>query len=182
MESKSKLLGHPIHPILIAFPLGLLATASIFDLAYLVTQSATLATVAFWMIVAGIIGGVIAAAFGWWDWAHLPQRTRAARIGMWHGIGNMLVLGLYVVSGVLRWQADALLPSGIAIGAGFAGLVLLGVTGWLGGELVHRLRVSVDDGAHLDAPSSLSGQPATASATTKEVLRERAVGDDRTFK
>jgi hypothetical protein len=34
------------------------------------------------------------------------------------------------------------------------------LTGWLGGELVYRLRVGVDKGAHLDAPSSLSGEPA----------------------
>lgn len=60
MESRAKLLGHPIHQILIVFPLGLLATAVIFDLIYLVLGNPIMTTVAYWMISAGIIGGFLA--------------------------------------------------------------------------------------------------------------------------
>jgi hypothetical protein len=54
----------------------------------------------------------------------------------------------------------------MAIGLGVVGLVLIGVTGWLGGELIARLGVSVDEGAHVNSPSSLSGQPASAVDAT----------------
>ena len=64
MESKAKLFGHAIHPILIVYPLGLLSTAVIFDIIYLATGNPTWTTVSFWMIAAGIIGGLLAAVFG----------------------------------------------------------------------------------------------------------------------
>lgn len=58
-------------------------------------------------------------------------------------------------------------PSGLAFGLSFAGGGLAMLTGWLGGELVARLSVGIDDGAHLNAPSSLSGLPATHSISTQ---------------
>jgi uncharacterized membrane protein len=53
MQPRAKLLGHPIHPMLIVFPLGLLATSLFFDIAYLITHRGELARVAYWMIFAG---------------------------------------------------------------------------------------------------------------------------------
>lgn len=64
MESRAKVFGHAIHPILIVYPLGLLSTAVIFDIIYLVTANARWATVSFWMIAAGVVGGLLAAVFG----------------------------------------------------------------------------------------------------------------------
>jgi uncharacterized membrane protein len=64
MESRAKLFGHPIHPMLIPFPLGLLATALIFDLIHLLFDEASLTRAAYYMIAAGIIGGLLAAVFG----------------------------------------------------------------------------------------------------------------------
>ena len=77
MESRAKVFGHALHPILVVFPLGLLATAVIFDLVYLATDNLTMAIVSFWMIVSGVMGGLIAALFGWIDWFAIPQNTRA---------------------------------------------------------------------------------------------------------
>src|ERR1044072_4148598 len=56
MESRVKALGHPIHQMLIPFPFGLLATAVIFDIIYLIWGNPTMVTVSYWMIIAGIIG------------------------------------------------------------------------------------------------------------------------------
>jgi uncharacterized membrane protein len=67
METRFKLLGHPVHPMLVVFPLGLLSTAVVFDLVYLATDNGDFATVAFWAIAAGLVGGVAAAIFGLWD-------------------------------------------------------------------------------------------------------------------
>ena len=64
MESKAKLLGHPIHPMLIVFPLGLLATSLIFDIIALAADNATLFIASYWLIAAGVIGGLLAAIFG----------------------------------------------------------------------------------------------------------------------
>ena len=75
MESRLKLLGHPVHPMLIVFPLGLLATAVVFDILYVVTGNRDLATFSFWAIVAGLVGGLLAALFGLLLW----QTTRSER-------------------------------------------------------------------------------------------------------
>jgi uncharacterized membrane protein len=163
MESRVKLAGHSVHPMLIAFPLGLLSTAVVFDIIALVTGRARWTEMAYYLIGAGLIGGIAAAVPGWADWAAIPRGTRAKRIGLVHGAGNVIVLGLFVLSWLLRRPDPAAPPTG-AIVAALAGAVILAATGWLGGELVERLGVGVDDGARLDAPSSLSALPAAAAA------------------
>jgi uncharacterized membrane protein len=162
MESKVRLLGHSLHPMLVVFPLGLLATAVVFDVIFLVSSASTWTVAAYYMIGAGLIGGAAAAVPGWLDWAAIPSRTRAKRVGLLHGVGNVAVLGLFVVSWVLRRPAPESPPTG-AIVAGLLGVGIALVTAWLGGELVNRLGVGIHDGAHLDAPSSLSARPVGAN-------------------
>jgi uncharacterized membrane protein len=180
MESKAKLLGHPIHQVLIVFPLGLLITAVIFDVVYFATGNDAFATVAFWCIAAGIIGGLLAALFGLIDWLNIPSDTRAKSVGLWHGLGNVVVVALFALSWWFRSSDAAYEPSTTAFILALAGVAIGGVTGWLGGELVDRLGVGVDPGAHLNAPSSLSGMPADANVRREErevePLREREVG------
>src|SRR4051812_35265238 len=159
MESKAKLLGHPIHPMLIVFPLGLLATAAIFDGISLATRNGAWSGMSFYLIAAGIIGGLLAAVFGLVAWLATPPGPRAKAVGLWHGAGNVVVVVLFGASWFLR-RGTTTAPGMPALALSFAAVVLALVTGWLGGELVDRLGVGVDDGAHLDAPSSLSGRPA----------------------
>ena len=157
METKFKLLGHPVHPMLIVFTLGLLSTAVIFDLLYLVTGNEELAVFSYWAIAAGVIGGLLAAAFGLWDWLGIPEGTRAKGIGLVHGTGNAVVTALFAISWLLRGDDPAYLPDNIlplVLGLVGAGLALF--TAWLGGELVYRLRVGVDDDAGLNAGNSLA--------------------------
>ncbi|HEY1227425.1 MAG TPA: DUF2231 domain-containing protein [Ramlibacter sp.] len=161
MEARAKLFGHAIHQMLIPFPLGLLGASVAFDVVHLLNGAPRFADVAYWMIVAGLIGGLLAAPFGLLDWTKIPSGTRARRIGALHGAGNLVVVLLFAASWWLR-ESDPAAPSGLARVLSFAGVGLAVVTGWLGGELVDRLGVGVDDGAHLDAPSSLSHQSATA--------------------
>jgi uncharacterized membrane protein len=163
MESKVKLLGHPIHPMLIVFPLGLLATSLVFDIVYLITDNGTWTQVAFYDIAAGIVGGLLAAVFGLIDWLSIPAGTRAKAIGLWHGGGNVVVVGLFAVNWLLR-RGNPREPGVLPVALSVVAVVLALGTSWLGGELVDRLRVGVDDGAHLDAPSSLSGRPASEGA------------------
>jgi uncharacterized membrane protein len=160
MESKAKLLGHPIHPMLIVLPLGLFIAAVVFDALYLWSGSPALATTAYWNIAGGIAGGLLAALFGAIDWFAIPAGTRAKRIGLLHGGANVVVVLLFAVVWLMRGDApDMAATTGLFL-LEVVALVLGSVAGWLGGELVDRLGVGVDDGAHLDAPSSLSGRPA----------------------
>ena len=164
MKAKATLLAHPIHPMLIAFPLGLLPVAAIFDIIYLCTQNGHWADVSYWIIAAGIIGALIAAVFGFVDWLGIPEATRAKYIGLIHGASNFIVVVLFIVSWFMR-RPDPAAPSVLAIVLGWIGTVIALFAGWLGGELVYRLNVAVDDGANLNAPNSLSGRPASERAS-----------------
>src|SRR5690349_661005 len=155
MESRAKLFGHAIHPILIVYPLGLLSTAVIFDVIYLITANPQWATVSFWMIAAGIVGGLLAALFGFIDYLNIPGRTRAKRIGMLHGLTNLGVMLLFAVSWWLRSDLPEA-PSTLALALSFIGVGAALLGGWLGGELVERLGVGVAEHAHLNAPNSLT--------------------------
>ncbi|MFL5642831.1 MAG: DUF2231 domain-containing protein [Chloroflexota bacterium] len=163
MESRTKLLGHPIHPMLIVLPLGLLAMAVVFDIIYLVGGDETFANVAFWDITAGIIGGLAAAVFGFIDWLAIPKDTRARRIGLVHGTGNFVIVLLFIVSWLLRVSDHSYAPNLLPFLLGLVGVGMALGTAWLGGELVYRMRVGVDDGANLDAPSSLTTTTSTST-------------------
>ncbi len=160
MQSKARFLGHPIHPMLIVFPLGLLATSLIFDGIHGATDDGKWSYIAFYLIGAGVAGGLIAAVFGLIDWMAIPSGTRAKRVGAVHGLGNVVVVGLFFGSWLIR-EDDPFAPAGAAYVLSVIGGVLAVVTGWLGGELVDRMAVGVDEGAHVDAPSSLSKSPAS---------------------
>src|SRR3954465_11845265 len=91
MESRAKLFGHPIHQMLIVFPLGLLGMAVIFDIIRFATANGAWSMASYYMIGAGIIGGLVPAVFGLIDWLAVPPNTRAKRIGALHGVGNVIV-------------------------------------------------------------------------------------------
>jgi uncharacterized membrane protein len=156
MESRAKLFGHPIHQMLVAFPLGVLAMAVIFDIIALLRGSAKLHEAVWYMIAAGVLSGLLAAVFGLIDYLASPRGTRAKRIGLLHGAGNVVVVALFAASWFLR-REDAAHPGLFAIALGVVAAGIATVTAWWGGELVDRLGVGVDDGASLDAPSSLHG-------------------------
>lgn len=132
----------PIHRTLIVFPLGLFGTSFFFDLAWLTWGRAPLAMTARWLILAGVIGGLVASAFGLADWLRIPKATRARRIGALHGGGNLIVAALFATSWFLRSAERDPMPA-IALSA--AGVILSVMTGWLGGELVDRMTGEVAD-------------------------------------
>lgn len=165
MESRAKVLGHPIHPMLVVLPLGLFIAAVVFDALALWRGDGTFAIVGYWNVAAGVVGGLVAAVFGALDWIAIPSRTRAKRIGLLHGAVNLVVLALFASVFWARSDSLDVTASGGVFLVEVAALFLGAVGGWLGGELVDRLGVGVDDGAHLDSPSSLSGRPAAAVPT-----------------
>jgi uncharacterized membrane protein len=156
MESQAKAAGHAIHQQLIVFPLGLLATAVVFDVLELVTDNANFAVASYYMIAAGILAGLVAAVFGAIDYLAIPARTRAKRIGMLYGVGNIIVVALFAISWLLRIDTTGHVPTTLAFVLALIGAALSILTGWLGGELIDRLGVGVDPDAHLDAPASFT--------------------------
>jgi uncharacterized membrane protein len=89
--------------MLIVFPLGLLAMAVIFDIFSILTNNVGWTEMAFYMIGAGIVTGLMAAVFGLIDYLAIPSGTRAKSIGALHGGGNVLVLLLFSASSFPRW-------------------------------------------------------------------------------
>jgi len=155
MKSRVRLLGHPLHPMLIVFPLGLLGTAVIFDVLHIIDRQGPWAFLSFYLIGAGLIGGMVAASVGLMDWLEIPGGTRAKQIGLMHAISNSMVMVLFFFSWLLRREVPAA-PEMFALVLSVIGLAMSLVGGWLGGELVFRLSVGVEPNAHLNAPSSLT--------------------------
>jgi uncharacterized membrane protein len=115
------------------------------------------------MIAAGVIGGLLAALFGFLDWLALPTHSRAKSTGIWHGLGNVVIVVLFAASWLIRGGSEDFVPHGFALILSFAGFVLALITAWLGGELVYRLGVGVDRGANVNAPNSLTEPSANAT-------------------
>ena len=159
-----RILGHPVHPMFIVYPIAMFTVAVILDIVYLISGATALPTVSFYMIAAGIVGGLIAAVFGFIDWLGLQSGSRAKHLGAWHGLGNFTMVVLFLISWLVRLGATDHVPSAVALMLSFAGAAISLITAWLGGELVYRLGSAVDPGANPNAPSSLSSEPATKSS------------------
>ena len=175
MKTKAEFLGHPIHQMVIALPLGLLATAATFDAISAATRNRKLARAGYYMQGAGLLSAFGAAVPGAMDWWEIPRSTRAKNIGLLHGIGNLAVTGLFGASWLLRRRKPSTVgATGLALST--SGALLALVTGWLGGELVDQLGIGVHEGANVDAPSSLSrGRKPASSQPDESVARREAI-------
>lgn len=155
MESRVRLLGHPVHQMLVVFPLGMLGAAAAFDVLYRVQHNPQWALISYWLIAAGVIMGLVAAPFGLLDWLKIPSGTRAYRIGLYHLFINVGALVLFAISFLVR-RADPGTPTLMASVLAWGAILGNFVAAWFGGELVDRLGVGVSANASLDAPSSLT--------------------------
>ena len=162
MQSRARFLGHPIHPMLVVLPLGLFIAAAVLDGLYYWRGDTLFATLSYYNIAGGILGGLLAAVFGLRDWLAIPSGTRAKRIGLFHGAINVVMVMLFAAVWIARTALPDNAPTTFILAVEAVAISLALVAGWLGGELVDRLGVGVDDGANLNAPNSLSGRPASA--------------------
>jgi uncharacterized membrane protein len=117
---------------------------------------------------------VLAAIIGTIDAFAIPSGTRAKSVSVLHGSGNALILVLFAVSWILRFTAPGNPPVAAYV-LSFLGAALLGVTGWLGGELILRLGIGVDEGANLNAPNSLSGLPASQNIAESSRVSDQSM-------
>src|SRR3712207_1668556 len=120
MESAARAAGHPIHQQLVVFPLGLLATAVVFDLLRVVTDERGFTIASYYMIAAGVVSGLAAAVFGTIDYLAIPSGTRAKRVAVAHGLGNVVVVALFAASWLLRPDDAGHVPGAAALALGIA--------------------------------------------------------------
>lgn len=142
-RSTAQIAGHPIHPMLIPFPVAFLVTAFVADLAYWGTGDDLWARAALWLIGAGVIMALIAALAGFTDFLG-ERRIRDLSDAWMHFIGNLLAVAIAAFN--WYWHAQgpaAVLPWGTILSA-IVVLILL-FTGWKGWEMVSRHRVGVAD-------------------------------------
>lgn len=140
-RSTAKIFGHPIHPMLVPFPIVFFISAFATDLLFLVDGSAVWATASKWLLGAGLVGAALAAAAGMTDFAG-DRRIRDLRDAWLHMAGNVLAVALEAANLFLRLGADQVSATGILL----SGIVvaILAFTGWKGGELVFRHGVGVE--------------------------------------
>jgi len=144
MRSRARMSSHPIHPFLVAFPIGLWVTSVIFDLIGVVAYKPTYWTVGFYAAVAGCVGALLAAIPGAIDWySVVPPRSSAKKRGAIHGTLNVTVLVIFIFQLAHRGAADVQ-PDKVAIIAELIAICVLGYSGWLGGTLVYRNQIGVD--------------------------------------
>lgn len=141
MRTKAGIAGHPLHPMLVVFPIGLWVFSLVADLIYLNTNNMTWVFVAYYAIAGGIIGALAAAVPGAIDLFSIT-RGQTRTTGIWHMLINVTVLVLFVVNFWLRSDTEAPI-SGLIWLSGIS-VALLAVSGWLGGELVYRRGVAVE--------------------------------------
>lgn len=140
----TKLWGHPIHPMLIVFPVGLLPMSLIFDIIGMISDNGNWHVASYYMIGAGLLMGLVAAVFGFMDWSGLPDGTKAKRIGVYHMSANLVVVVLFIISWLTR-NGDAATPDTISILMSLFGVAVLSYGGWQGGTMVYKLGAAVDE-------------------------------------
>ncbi len=143
-ESTAAIGRHPIHPMLIPLPIAALIGVVVTDLAALNTGDPFWARASYWLLLAGLVTGLAAAVPGAIDFLTL-KRPRSLTAGWVHALGNVTAMGLTLVNLLLRdGDAATVETTGLVLSVVVA--ALLGVTGWLGGELSYRYKVGVMEG------------------------------------
>ncbi len=144
MRSKAHLGSHPIHPMLVLFPLGLWITSFIFDVIGVATRNELLWAAGFYCIIAGCIGAAAAAVAGAVDlFGVVPEKSSGRRRGYMHAGLNTLVLLLFIY---IAWRrgTPANMPNSISLLLSAIAVAAVLVSGWWGATLVYRNQIGVD--------------------------------------
>jgi uncharacterized membrane protein len=143
-RSTARIAGHPIHPMLIPFPVAFFVSAFVTDLVFWKTAYPMWATASTWLLGAGLLMAALAALAGLTDFLGEP-RIRALRQAWIHMLGNVLAVVLSLVNFLVHMRDgySAVIPTGLAL-SGVVVLILL-VTGWFGWAMVYRHHVGIAD-------------------------------------
>jgi uncharacterized membrane protein len=139
------LAGHPLHPQLIVMPAGLLPFSLLLDALHAKTRDQSYADAAYYTMMGGFIGGIVAGVAGAADYGTIPEDSKAKHVGKVHGLMNIGLLGLTAINLLLRRKRRS--PRPLPIMLSLAGTAGLAVSAWYGGHLVyhHGMRVRGTD-------------------------------------
>ena len=138
--------GHPIHPMLVAIPIGTWIASVIFDvIGFFAEDPEPFVVGAMTLIGIGVIGAVLAAVFGLMDLSNIAKGTRAHRTGLIHMSLNLVAVALFVVSFIIRWNVAHDEVSIVGFVLSLVAIVGVGISGWLGGKLAYHFGVRVAD-------------------------------------
>jgi uncharacterized membrane protein len=140
--SKAAIAGHPLHPLLVPFPIAFLVGLLITDLVNRATDNPFWAQASYWLAIAGLVTGVLAALAGFIDFASRPQIRRLS-IAWVHFLGNGVAMLLTVLNILLRRPDPAAPVSTTELALSAVVTLIFLVTGWLGGEMVFRHRIGM---------------------------------------
>jgi uncharacterized membrane protein len=146
MQGKATIAGHPIHPMLVAFPIGFFAGAVISDIITFLGHPDFWPRMSVALIAFGIIAALVAALFGFVDYFTAPMPPPAKQTATTHMILNLLVVVIYIIALWLRWANPT---SGIGYVLTFVGLGFLVVSGWYGGHLSYVGGVGTKSGTEV---------------------------------
>lgn len=140
MKSKANIQTHPIHPLLIPFPIAFLMGTLLFDLLAIITPGKNFWQTGQYLEAAGIISALVTAVPGIIDYKYtVPPQSSAKKRAVKHGLVNTAMLVIFLIAFLLRTD-DSSIPV-LALEAG--GAVLLCIAGWMGGTLVHRNQIGI---------------------------------------
>jgi uncharacterized membrane protein len=166
MASPASFNGHPIHPMIIPFPIALWVFSLVADVIYLWRGNPVWRDwIAFYALLAGIIGAAVAAVPGLIDWLSITDKA-VVKLANWHARLNVIALLIFAASLYLRTTSGASLVGGsyiIPVMLSVLGVVLITISGWLGGEMVfkHGVAVSSSSGA---TPEKAGGETKARAA------------------
>ena len=158
MATRASIAGHPIHPMLVAFPIGLWVTSFALDIWFYFERNPTWLYASKFMIAAGCLGALAAAVAGIIDWTGLKDRP-VVRLANWHARLNIAALIVFTLDLYFRTrQGSAYVGHRLTIPflLSFAGVILISISGWLGGEIVYKHGVGVE--VQRDTPQEASAK------------------------
>jgi uncharacterized membrane protein len=145
-RSTASIGGHPIHPMLIPFPIAFFVATLVCDLAFWRSGNVDWSMASLWLLGAGIVVALLAALAGLIDVLGEP-RSRALREVWWHAGGNLLLVLIQIWSWYTRYSEGtaAVIPTGLILSV--VSVLLMLFTGWIGWQMVYRDHVAVSDEA-----------------------------------
>jgi uncharacterized membrane protein len=154
MRNRARIGGHPIHPMLITIPVAAFPLSLVFDVVYLLSDNPFWYAMAFWLMVVGIVGGLAAGIPGLIDYlTSVPKE--AMPTARRHGLMNAGLIVWFFINAIVRATGPMVGPRvGVAMLMSLVGIGALMYSGWLGGSLVYKYRVGVEEAAPAAAPKA----------------------------
>lgn len=167
MKSNVNIANHPLHPILVLIPVGAWISSLVLDIILLATGNTFWFVASLWVMVIGIGGALLAAITGFYDLFTLPITDQPKKTGLTHMALNLIITVLYLINVLAIRAPEMTSPTsasalagdtiGWAFGLNLIAVVLLLISGWLGGELIYRYGLAVPHETMDRAPNYETG-------------------------